>query len=63
MRRRANPSSESDIEGKSHNSEADELYSDVEENDLDASFEKNKEDSEGAGSSVDDELLKNPREQ
>jgi hypothetical protein len=63
LRRRSASSSDSDVEGKSHNSEADELYSEVEENDLDASFEKNKEDSEGAGSSVDDDLLKNPREQ
>lgn len=63
VRRGQKSSSESDIEGKSHNSEADELYSEVEENNLDASFEKNKEDSEGAGSSFDDELLKNPREQ
>jgi len=42
------------FENKSHNSEADALYSENDENDLNASFEKGKGDTEGGGSMDDD---------
>jgi hypothetical protein len=40
-----------EFENKSHNSEADALYSECDSNDLNASFEKGKGDTEGARSS------------
>lgn len=46
---------EFDLENKSHNTEADDLYSEADEDDLNASFDKGQGDTEGARSSLEND--------